>query len=119
MVKRFKEFNKSRVSEQQEPNEIERLFGTGKNSKTELIKKIVSLIEMISKSNPTDQGSYDDIKNRIKDARNEIVNHPDFKEFKKEGFDWQGTKIRLDEWEADLKKSVKSLYSKALKKGLI
>lgn len=119
MVKGFNEFSKLNMSEQEEPQEIERLFGTGRNSKTDLIKKLVSMIEMISKSNPADQESYDQIKINIKEAKNEIVNHPDFREFKTEGFDWQGSKIGLVEWEADLKKAVKSLYAKAVKKGLI
>ena len=116
MVKGFNEFN---MSEQEEPEEIQRLFGTGRNSKTDLIKMLVNLIEMISKSNPENQASYDDIKGRIKEAKDQIVNHPDFREFKQEGFDWQGSKIGMVEWEADLKKAVKSLYAKAVKKGLL
>jgi len=118
MIESFNEFNKKQVTEQEEPQEINRLFGTGENPKRELILKLKSLVEMISKANPEDQAGYDQIKSDIDSAKTEIVSHPDFKEFKEEGFEWQDTKISIAEWQDDLKKAVRSLYAKATKKGL-
>ena len=80
MVQSFDDFNKKQITEQEGEEPINRLFGTGENTKRDLIKSLIDLIDMISKSNPEDQESYDQIKMRIKDSKNAIVNHGDFKE---------------------------------------
>lgn len=118
MVDSFKNFNKKRLTEQEDEEPINRLFGTGDNPKRDLIQLLLDLIDMISKSNPEDQESYDEIKARIQDSKDAIISHKDFREFKEEGFEWQDTQLGLSEWEHDLKKAVKSLYYKATKKGL-
>jgi len=118
MVKSFDDFNKKQITEQEGEEPINRLFGTGENTKRDLIKSLIDLIEMISKSNPTDQESYDQIKMRIGEAKDSIVSHEDFLEFKEQGFEWQDTRIKMSQWGDDLKKAVASLHHKATKKGL-
>lgn len=118
MVKSFDDFNKRKITEQEGEEPVNRLFGTGDNNKRDLIKSLIGLIDMISKSSPVDQESYDQIKMRIREAKDSIVNHEDFVEFKEQGFEWQDTRIKMSQWGDDLKKAVASLHHKATKKGL-
>ena len=72
----------------------------------------------IKKANPSDQADYDAIKSDIRSKTAAIKGHKSYPELK-DGIPWQDGFIKLSDWAVDLKDAVKTLASKANKKGLI
>jgi hypothetical protein len=116
-LKGFKTFNK--INENEEMEEPFRLYGRGLNSKQELIKELKSFIEMIYKMRPETAEDFEQMKSDIKSKSDEIKNHPDYLEFKNEGFEFQDQVIKMSDWKDDFDKAVMAFYQKASKKGLV
>lgn len=119
VVKGFDKFTKINENEELEGDMPFRLYGQGDNPKQALIRDLKELITMINKSNPSTQEEYDAIKDMIKNKAEELKSHPDFEEFKEEGFEWQDRVIKLSDWHADLRQAVHALSAKVSKKGLV
>lgn len=107
-----------RINEQGEP-EIERLYGTGRNSRQDLIKMLVDLIQYIDRANPSTAEDFELIKDHMKQVSDDIKSHQNYREFKNSGFEFQEQVISMDDWSEEFKKAAHKLYAKAYKKGLI
>lgn len=117
VLKGFSVFNK--INEEEEMGELFRLYGSGDNPQRQLISDLKELIEMVATSNPNTQEEYEQIKEQIRSKGESLKSHPNFEEFKKNGFEWQDQIIKLGDWQSELKKAVYALHQKASKKGLI
>jgi hypothetical protein len=114
-IKDFKEFRKLNENDEELPF---RLYGAGSTPEAELIDSLKALVADIKKANPSDQADYDAIKSDIRSKTAAIKGHKSYPELK-EGIPWQDGFIKLSDWAVDLKDAVKTLASKANKKGLI
>ena len=112
----FKAYSKLNENEEEEPF---RLYGRGTNSKQELIKQLKDLIAMINRMNPITEDDFEQAKFEIKDASDAVKTHPDYNEFKTEGFEWQDQTIKMSDWKEEFDRAIANLYQKVSKRGLI
>lgn len=79
------------------------MFDEEHPGRMELVKLFKNLINDIEKANPKTLEEYEKIKEDVSRRKNEIMNHPKYKELKKEGFPWQDSTLLMEDILADLK----------------